>query len=235
MKLCVIPARGGSKRIPGKNTRPFCGKPILLYSIEAASGSGLFDRIVVSTDSEEIAALAREHGAEVPFARPAALSDDHTGTGAVVRHALEWFREQGTEFEWVCCVYATAPFLTADRLREAFEALEGSGKCYAFGATTFAFPVERALRTAPDGGVEPMFPDRIDARSQDLEEALHDAGQFYWGTPQAFLEQQPIFAPHSLAVRLPRSEVQDIDTLEDWERAERMFVAAGRAADSATT
>ena len=108
MKLCVIPARGGSKRIPGKNVRPFCGKPIMLYSIEAAHGCGLFDRIVVSTDSEEIAALAREHGAEVPFLRPAELSDDHTGTGAVARHALEWFREQGTAFEWACCVYATA-------------------------------------------------------------------------------------------------------------------------------
>lgn len=229
MKLCVIPARGGSQRIPRKNLRPFCGKPILLYSIETARASGLFDRIVVSTDSEEIASVARAHGAEVPFLRPAALSDHHTGTNAVARHALIWFREHGVEFEFACCLYATAPFLTPDRLRDGFERLAASGRSFAFSATTFAFPIQRALRVDADGGVEPLFPDSIGARSQDLEEALHDAGQFYWGTAEAFLEERPLFARHSLAVRLPRYLVQDIDTLEDWERAERMFRAAGLA------
>jgi N-acylneuraminate cytidylyltransferase len=230
MKLCVIPARGGSQRIPRKNVRPFCGKPILVYSIETAIASGLFDRIVVSTDSEEIAVLAREHGAEVPFVRPAELADHHTGTNPVVRHALAWFREQGVEFAFACCVYATAPFLTPERLREGFDRLAASGASFAFSATTFAFPIQRALRVGPDGGVEPFFPESIGARSQDLEEALHDAGQFYWGTAEAFLEARPLFARHSLAVRLPRYLVQDIDTLEDWERAERMFRAA-RLAD----
>jgi len=191
MKLCVIPARGGSKRIPGKNLRPFCGKPILLYSVEAAQQSGLFDRIVVSTDSDEIAALAREHGAEVPFVRPPELSDDFTGTNAVVRHAIEWFVEQGAAPDWVCCIYATAPFLSAERIREGFERLEPSGRAFAFSVTSF-----------------------------------HDAGQFYWGTAEAFLTDQPLFARHSLAIRLPRHLVQDIDTFEDWARAERMFRAA---------
>ena len=226
MKLCVIPARGGSKRIPGKNTRPFCGKPILLYSIEAATECGLFDRIIVSTDSEEIAALARKHGAETPFLRPAELSDDYTGTNAVVRHALEWFRARGTEYEWACCIYATAPLLSAERVREGFERLSASDRSFAFSATSFEFPIERALRCAADGAVEPFFPDRIDTRSQDLEEALHDAGQYYWGTAEAFLSDRALFAAHSLAIRLPRHLVQDIDTLEDWERAEQMYRAA---------
>lgn len=225
MKLCVIPARGGSKRIPGKNLRHFCGRPILQYSIDAALGSGLFDRVVVSTDSDEIAARARELGAEVPFVRPAELSDDFTGTNPVVRHAIGWFAERGEHFAWVCCLYATAPFVTPDRLREGFEALTASDKLFAFAVTSFAFPVERALRPLSGGGVTPMFPDRIGARSQDCVEALHDAGQFYWGTSDAFVDDRPLFAEHSLAIRLPRHEVQDIDTFEDWDRAERMFRA----------
>ena len=162
----------------------------------------------------------------MPFVRPPELSDDFTGTNAVVRHAIEWFVEQGAAPDWVCCIYATAPFLSAERIREGFERLEPSGRAFAFSVTSFAFPVERALRLAGDGGVEPLFPDRILSRSQDLEEALHDAGQFYWGTAEAFLTDQPLFARHSLAIRLPRHLVQDIDTFEDWARAERMFRAA---------
>jgi pseudaminic acid cytidylyltransferase len=226
VRLAIIPARGGSKRIPGKNIRPFAGQPIIVYSIRAALDSALFDRVIVSTDDEAIASVARAAGAEVPFLRPAELADDHTGTGAVVKHALEWFAERGTTFAQACCIYATAPFVQVRYLREGLARLEASGKLYAFSATTFAFPVQRAIKIGPGGAVEPLFPEHIAARSQDLEEAYHDAGQFYWGEAAAFVRAVPIFSAASVAVILPRYLVQDIDTAEDWQRAELMFKAS---------
>ena len=225
MKLAIIPARGGSKRIPRKNIKPFCGKPMIAWSIEAALESGCFDRIIVSTDDEEIAEVARQYGAEVPFMRPLELSDDHTGTIPVIRHAIETINSQGRAVEQACCLYATAPFIRAEDLRRGLEILQGSGGDYAFSVTSYAFPIQRAIRLTPEGRVEMFNPEHFSTRSQDLEEAYHDAGQFYWGRADAWLQGKMIFSPASLPVMLPRHRVQDIDTPEDWVRAEWLFKA----------
>lgn len=225
MKLAIIPARGGSKRIPRKNIKPFCGKPMIAWSIEAAQESGCFDRVIVSTDDAEIAEVARQYGAEVPFMRPLELSDDHTGTIPVIRHAIETINSQGRAVEQACCLYATAPFIRAEDLRRGLELLQGSGGNYAFSVTSYAFPIQRAIRLTPEGRVEMFNPEHFNTRSQDLEEAYHDAGQFYWGRAEAWLQGQMIFSPASLPVMLPRHRVQDIDTPEDWVRAEWMFKA----------
>lgn len=225
MKLAIIPARGGSKRIPRKNIKPFCGKPMIAWSIEAALESGCFDRIIVSTDDDEIAEVARQYGAEVPFMRPLELSDDHTGTIPVIRHAIETINSQGRSVEQACCLYATAPFIQAEDLRRGLEILQGSGGDYAFSVTSYAFPIQRAIRLTPEGRVEMFNPEYFNTRSQDLEEAYHDAGQFYWGRADAWLQGKMIFSPASLPVMLPRYRVQDIDTPEDWVRAEWMFKA----------
>jgi N-acylneuraminate cytidylyltransferase len=225
MIVAVIPARGGSKRIPRKNIRPFAGKPIIAYSIAAARQCGLFDRIIVSTDDEEIAGVARGFGAETPFRRPPELADDHIGTDPVTAHALTWLADRGEDAEFACCIYATAPFLRAGDLRRGYDALVGTGKSFAFAVTTYDFSMQRAIRVLPGGGVEPFFPQWIDSRSQDLEEAHHDAGQFYWGRAAAFRAGLTVFAADSVAILLPRHRVQDIDTPEDWARAELMHAA----------
>jgi len=226
MRLAIIPARGGSKRIPRKNIKEFCGKPMIAYSIEAAQKSGCFDKIIVSTDDEEIAALARTLGAEVPFMRPKELSDDHTATIPVIAHAIrETCHKELSQLDAICCIYATAPFVQAMFIKEAYEKLKLTKASYAFSATSFPFPIQRAIRLTKENRVEMFSPENFNTRSQDLEEAYHDAGQFYWGTPEAWLEGKVIFAPHSTAVLLPRHLVQDIDTPEDWMRAEFMFKA----------
>jgi pseudaminic acid cytidylyltransferase len=223
VNVAIIPARGGSKRIPRKNLRPFCGRPMIAWSIQALRESGAVDRIVVSTDDDEIAETATALGAEVPFRRPPALADDHAATLPVIAHAVATLQAQGWALQRVCCVYATAPLLQGADLRAALATLDASGAQYVFSGTTFPFPIQRALRRDAQGGVEPMFPEAIGQRSQDLPEAVHDAGQFYWGRPQAFADQLPIFAPHSRIHLLPRHRVQDIDTEEDWQRAEAIF------------
>lgn len=223
MRLAVIPARGGSKRIPRKNIKPFCGKPMIAWSIEATRLSGCFDRIIVTTDDDEIARVARDHGAEVPFMRPAALSDDHTGTIPVVAHAIEWMNQHASPVELVCCIYATAPFVQAEDLRRGFNVLQQSGADYAFSITSYAFPIQRAIRITADQRVEMFNPEHVITRSQDLEEAFHDAGQFYWGRATAWLAAKPMFSHDAAPVLLPRHRVQDIDTAEDWSRAEVMF------------
>jgi pseudaminic acid cytidylyltransferase len=229
VKIAVIPARGGSKRIPRKNIRMFCGKPIIAYSIAAAQQTGLFDQVVVSTDDEEIASVAREFGATTPFIRPTEIADDFTGTNAVVKHAVAWFNAQSNDVTHACCLYATAPLVQANFITEGYEALSRSDAAFAFSVTSYAFPIQRAVRITPDGRVDAIYPEHRMTRSQDLEHAYHDAGQFYWGTARAFLEDLPLFAPHSIGVPLPRHLVQDIDTLEDWERAELMYRAIDRA------
>lgn len=223
MKIAVIPARGGSKRIPRKNIRPFCGKPIIAYSIAAAQASGLFDEIVVSTEDEEIATVARQFGATTPFARPNEISDDFTGTNAVVKHAVNWFIEQGNDISHACCIYATAPLIQDRFIRQGYERLIGSDAAFAFSITHYAFPIQRAVRLTSEGRVDSLYPEHRMTRSQDLEPAFHDAGQFYWGTARAFLDDVPVFSQRSIGIVLPRVLVQDIDTLEDWEQAEFMF------------
>ncbi|MFK3776280.1 pseudaminic acid cytidylyltransferase [Pseudomonas sp. NPDC089406] len=225
MNIAVIPARGGSKRIPRKNIKPFCGRPMIAWSILAAQQSGLFERIIVSTDDPEIAELARACGAETPFVRPPELSDDHAGTTEVVAHAAQWLQQQGVAFDALCCIYATAPLLHPADLSRGLEALQSGNWAYAFSVTEFASPVFRAFQALPDGGLGMLFPEHFPTRSQDLPSALHDAAQFYWGRPDAWLQQLRIFDAHSAPVRLPRWRVQDIDDMDDWVRAELIFKA----------
>lgn len=223
MRLAVIPARGGSKRIPRKNVKEFCGKPMIAWSIEAAIKSGCFDRVIVSTDDIEIAEIAKAHGADAPFIRPQELSDDYTGTIPVVAHAVGWQNSVGEKATQVCCIYATAPFVRPEDLQRGFVAVQCADVDYAFSVTSYAFPIQRAVRITPNNRIEMFQPQHFNTRSQDLEEAWHDAGQFYWGKAEAWLRQEPLFGLGAIPVPLPRSRVQDIDTPEDWLRAEWMF------------
>ncbi len=225
MKVAIIPARGGSRRIPRKNIRPFCGRPMIAWSIQAAQGCGLFDRVVVSTDCEEITKVAKDYGAWVPFRRPPELSDDHTPTMPVIRHAVQWLDHNHHQVTQVCCVYATAPFLEVSDLLAGYQALQSDPQLdFAFSVTTFDFPVWRGLRIQ-DNRVEMLWPEHQLTRSQDLETAYHDAGQFYWGRADAFRRHDGFFTAQSAPVVLPAHRVQDIDTPEDWTRAELMFLA----------
>lgn len=227
MSVAVIPARGGSKRIPDKNIRTFAGKPIIAYSIMAARESGCFDRVVVSTDSDEIAEVALKYGAEIPFLRPSEISDDHTPTIPVIRHAITALQRLGERPEIVACVYATAPFLRGDDLRNAYNRLL---KCasFVFGVTEYRFPIQRALRRSAEGNVSMFTPDHFATRSQDLEPAWHDAGQFYLARAETWLTEEVIFQSSSIGLALSPKRVQDIDTLADWEQAELMFEALSR-------
>jgi pseudaminic acid cytidylyltransferase len=223
MRVAVIPARGGSKRIPRKNIKPFCGRPMIAWSIDAAKASGCFDRIIVSTDDDEIAGVARECGADVPFLRPASLANDYVGTIPVIAHAIGWVQSQGESPNAVCCIYATAPFLCAEDICKGLQDLELTGADYAFSVTRYEFPIQRAVRIVRSGRVQMLFPENFDTRSQDLEETYHDAAQFYWGRTSAWFGGKAIFSEAATPVVLPRHRVQDIDTPEDWERAEWMF------------
>ena len=220
MNIAIIPARGGSKRIPRKNIKEFCGKPMIAWSIEAAKTSGLFDRIIVSTDDTEIAEVAKQWGAEVPFVRPDELSDDYAGTTEVISHATQWILDQGMDVTAVCCIYATAPFIQVADIKRGLEALNSGDWDYAFTVTDFAAPIFRSFKQTSEGGIEMFFPEHFVTRSQDLPTALHDAGQLYWGRPAAWLKGKRIFARHSKPVVIPRWRVQDIDTQDDWKRAE---------------
>jgi pseudaminic acid cytidylyltransferase len=222
MKLCVIPARGGSKRIPRKNIKDFNGKPMIAYSIEAAIQSGCFDKVIVSTDDLEIAEVAKQFGAQVPFIRPEALSNDYAGTLPVIKHAVEWFDAVNENPTQVCCLYATAPFVTAKHIQKAYQQLESSQAEYCFSVTSFPFPIQRAIKLSGQNRVEMFYPEHFNTRSQDLAEAFHDAGQFYWGTADAFKMEKAIFSEVASPYLLPRHLVQDIDTPEDLLRAELM-------------
>jgi len=224
-RVAIIPARGGSKRIPRKNIKLFCGKPMIAWSIEAARQSGCFDQIIVSTDDAEIAEVSRAYGAKVPFMRPGALADDHTGTTPVTAHAIRWLNTQAEPVEHACCIYATAPFVTPGDIRKGHRLLTESQCDYALSVTTYAFPIQRAVRINAEGGIEMFSPEYCSTRSQELEEAYHDAGQFYWGRADAWLDERMIFSSNSRPVVLPRHRVQDIDTEEDWVRAEWLFKA----------
>ena len=222
MNIAIIPARGGSKRIPRKNIKEFLGKPIIAYSIEAAIKSNLFDQVIVSTDDLEVAQVAKIYGAEVPFMRPSELSDDYTGTNDVVKHALNWFLEQGISVEYACCIYATVPFLRVQYLQDGLEQLQRHNKSFAFSVTSYPSPVQRAMMIKQNG-VTMLYPEHSNTRSQDLEETYHDAGQFYWGRAEAFLNNEKLFSQQSFPVIIPRELVQDIDTIEDWNQAKLIY------------
>lgn len=230
MNIAIIPARGGSKRIPRKNIKEFCGKPMIAWSIEAAKASGLFDYIIVSTDDIEIAEVARSYGAEVPFMRPVELSDDYVGTASVVKHAVEWAISNLGIVNYVCTIYATAPFIKPADLIAGLSLLSTSGAQIAFTATSFPFPIQRAIKITKNNRVAMFQPEHYLTRSQDLEPAYHDAGQFYWSTTDAVLIAVSAFSEAAVPLILPRHQVQDIDTNEDWIRAELMF-GAWRAKD----
>lgn len=227
--VAIIPARGGSKRIPRKNIKGFFGKPLIAYSIEVALQSNLFDKVIVTTDDEEIAKIAKEYGAEVPFLRPKELSDDFTGTQDVVNHALEYLHNQGENYEYACTIYATAPLLQKKYLLEGFNKLENSDAVNAFSATSMPFPIQRTFKLTNDGRCEMFTPENYMSRSQDLEEAYQDAGQFYW-TKLNESSKEIMFGKNSIPIILPRHLVQDIDTLEDWQRAELMYEVLNKSA-----
>lgn len=226
--IAIIPARGGSKRIPKKNIKLFHGKPLIAYSIEVALKSKLFEKVIVSTNDEEIAKIAIKYGAVVPFLRPKDLSNDFTGTGAVVNHAIEYLKQNGEEFDFVCTIYATAPFLDEKYLIEGFEKLQNSNAKMAFSCTSMPFPIQRTFKITNDERCEMFWRENFYKRSQDLEEAYQDAGQFYW--ENLHIKSDDIaFGKDSIPIILPRHLVQDIDTLEDWTRAEIMYEVIQKA------
>lgn len=226
MAVCIIPARGGSKRIPRKNIRPFAGRPMIAWPIQAARESGLFRRIIVSTDDEEIAAAARDAGAEVPFLRSAATADDHTGLIDVLGEVQDRLAESGDDPDLTCCVLATAALTTAARLRQGLDLMCADDWDAVFPVVAFGSPIQRALARQADGSTGMIDPGAYAARSQDLEARYHDAGQFYWLRRDTIRRRLPILASRAASLVLDEMEVQDIDTEADWRLAEMKHALA---------
>lgn len=217
--LAVITARGGSKRIPRKNIKLFLGKPIIHYSIEAALLSGCFNEVMVSTEDVEIAEIAKDKGAVVPFLRSIKSSDDYSTTADALEEVLNKYKNEGKEFDYCCCIYPTAPFITPEKLQTAFYKLSTSTAKSVVPIVRFGFPILRSFKVE-NGLVKMIWPENINIRSQDLEPAFHDAGQFYFFSVKEFLEDKKMFTDNSIGIEMPESEVQDIDNLEDWKLAE---------------
>lgn len=222
MKIAVIPARGGSKRILRKNIKRFAGKPMIAYAIEAAQRSGLFDHVLVSTDDEEIAETTRQWGAEVPFKRPPELANDHTPTVPVIAHAIKAWQSLGWKVDMVCCIYPCVPFIQANDLKAALDLLEQSNAKYSFPVTQFPAAIQRALKQDQYGRLSPVYPEYELLRSQDIEPTYHDAGQFYWGSKEAWLTVDRIYSD-GIGLTIPQWRVVDIDNLDDWKRAEILY------------
>jgi pseudaminic acid cytidylyltransferase len=225
MRVAIIPARGGSKRIPRKNIKLFSGKPIISYAIKAATQSNCFDQIIVSTDDQEIAKISEYYGAAVPFLRPKELSDDHTPTTPVINHAIRWMKSQGYQIDEVCCIYSTSPLVQPKDIKDGLKMLLESTSKFVFSATTFPFPIHRGFKINEDNKAEMFWPENHLVRSQDLIPAYHDAGQFYWGNSESWLKKVNMFDEGASPLILPRYRVQDIDTDEDWIKAEYIFQA----------
>lgn len=220
--LCIIPARGGSKRIPRKNIKQFMGKPIIAYSIEAALNSGVFDEVMVSTDDEEIAGVARQFGASVPFLRSAETSNDYATTVDVLLEVVNKYKEQGKVFKTICCLYSTAPFVTSERLKEASSQISDSiDAC--FTIVQYSYPIQRSLRINEDNCVEMRFPEHLKSRTQDLEKVYHDAGQFYFVKTDSLVNEKTVWCKRTAPLILSELEVQDLDTLTDWQLAEMKY------------
>ncbi|MFQ5698242.1 MAG: pseudaminic acid cytidylyltransferase [Myxococcota bacterium] len=232
MIAAIVLARGGSKRIPGKNFKRFAGEPVIHYPLRAAVGSGVFDRILVSTDCSEIREVAESVGAEVPFLRPADLAGDHVPTAHALAHAVRWLNEHGPRVRYVCGIYAAAPFVQPRDLRSGLDLLRRTGAATVLPVATFAFPVQRALEIDETGSLRMIWKEHELTRSNDLPEAFHDAGQFYWLDAERFLDSERLYGDPMLPLVLPRYRVQDLDTPEDWEMAERLFEADRARASS---
>ena len=222
MNIAIIPARGGSKRIPRKNIKPFEGKPMIAHAIMAAKASGLFEHIVVSTDDEEIATIAREWGAETPFMRPKDLADDLTPTVPVIAQAVKLCIDLGWEVDYACCIYPCAPFLQIDDLVAAFDLIQKRNANFVYPVTEYAHPIQRAMRHLPSGEMQFFSPQFELTRTQDLEMAYHDAGQFYWGKASSWLEHKKMHTD-GLGMPIPNWRIVDIDSADDWARAELIF------------
>lgn len=221
--VAIITARGGSKRIPRKNIKPFCGKPIIAYSIEAALKSNLFDEVMVSTDDEEIAEVAKKYGAKVPFMRSKKNADDFTGTVDVILEVLNDYNKLGVIFTYACCIYPTAPLIQNKHLTHAYEFLVNKKFETVFPVTAFSFPILRALRIDKNNRASMIWPENMAKRSQDLPPAYHDAGQFYWMNVSAIQTNKKLYADYSGVVILDDKEVQDIDNESDWKLAELKY------------
>jgi len=217
--IAIIPARGGSKRIPKKNIKPFLGKPIIEYTIKAALDSDLFSEVMVSTDEQEIVDIAIQAGATVPFLRSEKTANDFAHIGEVLEEVIAKYKKQGKEFSEFCCLFATAPFITPERLQESYELLMNSDFDSVFPVLQFDYPIQRALKMN-NGNVSMFNPEHLLSRSQDLEPAFHDSGQYYWCKTKKFLEAKVIFSKNAGAIVIKETEAHDIDTLDDWKTAE---------------
>lgn len=223
MKICVIPARGGSKRIPRKNIKEFKGNPVISYPIQAALDSGLFDEVVVSTDDAEIMEIAQKYGASTPFVRPQSLANDHAATAPVLIHAIEWFEEQGHKVTEMTNIYPANPFVSATLLREAYDEWDKSKFNYCFGVCEFESAPQRALFKNDAGGTQAFNPEYTLTRTQDLVPAFYDAGMFYFCDAQVYKTSESMHGPTAQPYHLPRHLVHDIDTPADWDFAEKMY------------
>jgi pseudaminic acid cytidylyltransferase len=221
-RLAVIPARGGSKRIPRKNIRPFLQQPIISYSIRAALNAELFDEVMVSTEDTEIADVARALGAQIPFPRSTETSDDYSTISDVLGEVLTQYEIMGKLFDVVCVIYPAAPFVTAERIKQGYDLLLGGNHDAVMYVVKFGYPIQRAL-TLDRGKLSFMHPENSNKRSQDLKPAYHDTGQLFWITRQSFIRNKSVFVENIGAVELPEAEVQDIDTEEDWKLAELKY------------
>jgi len=220
--VAIITARGGSKRIPRKNIKEFCGKPILAYSIEAAIQSGVFDEVMVSTDDEEIAEIAKRYGAKIPFMRSAETANDYATTADVICEVLEEYKVEGKAFEYACCIYPTAPFVTAEKLKAVMELLENTGADSVMPVTAFSFPPMRGMYVR-GGMLSYAFPEYSQKRSQDIEAMYHDCGQFYGITVVRFMQTKKLVTENTRPMIVSELEVQDIDTEMDWKLAELKY------------
>jgi N-acylneuraminate cytidylyltransferase len=224
MKVAIIPARGGSKRIKKKNIKDFFGKPVIAYSIETAINSGCFDKVIVSTDDAEIARIAKQYGAELPFLRPKNIADDFATTADVIKHALLWYQERNIKVDLICCIYACSPFIKETDIRHSLELLsQDLDADYCFPVCEYAFPIQRAIAIDEKSRANMLEPKHLNTRSQDLPLAYHDVGQFYWGRPAAYLNDVSLFSERAIPMPISRKEVIDIDTPEDWEYALQLY------------
>ncbi len=223
MNIAVIPARGGSKRIPKKNIKLFHGKPIIYWPIKTAIESGLFDKIIVSTDNEQIGDIALKFGAEVPFMRPKRISNDFAGTNDVIIHAIKFFQNKNYELDKVCCFYPTSVFLTVNDLTSGLEALNEKKWKFSLSVTKFSHPIARSFELMKSGGLKMLYPENFNKRTQDLKDTYHDAAQFCWGRASSWTSKLKVFDAHTYPVIIPSWRTNDIDNLDDWNMAEYLF------------